>query len=627
MRMICNFDAKDVKNMRFSESGFRKKSKIIMVLCILLGCGSLILFIPQIREFIINLGEKFLGRQLEKSFWHKKLILSEIYLIIWDCFFITAFACFTICKYPVFSKSIKGIFNIRNEIQSVLDSKKMLAGIIFVFFVLVGFRLFYINQKKSFHLDEILSIGISNRNEYGFWGKEYKRDYEYTIKELKDISFWDNSSLKDSLTDIFNLHQTTRDPPHTNFYYSIFRLWFTGVKTSNLKYIIWRGCILNLLFFAVSFFFMMLLLKRFTDSPFVISLCLLIAFLNPASLSLTLFLRSYELDQTFVIIFTYFIVCLSQAMKNYETIETKKNFVIGVIILTLTMLDAYFNMIFIGIYGLLIICFCITKKNYNLLRFYVFMFISSVLVAKVLYFGFGNLGADAPNILMSNIKTKRIVSKEIGFIKNVVSNSKFFLFYCVIIVITTIINFCVTIKQKKFEILSIIPIVNLVTFFAIAYLAPVQYPRYVAPLFSAFSVCFVFNTKNKWENSLMVLVVSLILVFSLFSFNGKYPIEHIDDADISLFKEIQETKLPIIVRTNNFSFCAEFIPYLNDNSKIIFISDFLELYKYQSYLPFVFINLKVNQSAFDEAGDFSIKKLTPLQYHDVYLIDNTDDVL
>lgn len=418
--------------MKINEQKVRKISKILLIIFTIIGLCSLLIFLPQIRSLFTLIGETIIRRPLNHDVWYKRLIKWEMKWLIADFLFVLLLLYLSFAKYLEFHKSTSGIFNIQQEIIYLKKNKTQLFSIFATLIVLIGIRFYYISHKKSLHVDEGLSISICNRNEYGFWGKNYELDHVYSGKELKELSLWDNSSILDSLSDIFRMHQYNRDTPHTNFYYSIFRLWFTGVKTGNLNYIIWRGCLLNILFFIVSFFFMTLLIRRFTENSLIISLSLFIAFINPANLSLTVFLRPYELQQTFVIIFTYYVACILKAKQDNVEISTRKNFIIGIIILGLTMLAAYFNMILIGLYGLFIIILCLKRKDWNLLKFFIFMFIGALVFAKILYFDFGNIdyrGAEAAsNLSFSNIITNLISVK--NGIKNIIKINFFFNLFC-----------------------------------------------------------------------------------------------------------------------------------------------------------------------------------------------------
>ena len=521
--------------------------------------------------------------------------------------------------------------------MNICHSESQWVSILVIFVVLLGIRIYYISQKKSMHADEAISISISNRNEYGFWSKNYELYHEYTAKELKNISLWDNASVKDALSDVYHMHQVNRDAPHSNFYYSLFRLWFTGVKTSNLNYIYWRGCLLNVVFFAISFFFMALLIRRFTDHWDILSLGLLIAFINPASLSLTVFMRPYELQQTFVIILTYFVTCCIQAKQAGETIETKKTLAVGSVTLALTMLTAYINLILIGFYGLFIIIYCIRKKDYRLLGFFIMMFIASLIVAKLLYFDFGNLGyreQDATNNLQSSVFPANIVAMKNAILELVFTNV-FFGLFCQLTVIAII---CTAIaKEAKTHISPILPaiaVINLIAFFVIMYLVPIdmKFLRYVAPLFSIFALGYI--SMGHWGIPRFVLPATAVtlLILSLIQFNGKRSIvEHLDDAYISVrFKDLKDTNAPIFIRGEMTWKHAYLIPFLNDDSKIIFISDFSEIMeKYANKIPCIYIyqlegaygDLEDEEQPFlEENKDLLIQRLSPIYYHNIYMM-------
>ncbi|SEW19136.1 hypothetical protein SAMN04487850_2025 [Prevotella aff. ruminicola Tc2-24] len=521
--------------------------------------------------------------------------------------------------------------------MTICHSKSQWISILVIFVVLLGIRIYYIGQKKSMHADEAISISISNRNEYGFWSKNYELNHEYTAKELKDISLWDNASVKDALSDVYHMHQVNRDAPHSNFYYSLFRLWFTGVKTSNLNYIYWRGCLLNVVFFAISFFFMALLIRRFTDHWVLLSLGLLIAFINPASLSLTVFMRPYELQQTFVIILTYFVTCCIQAKQAGETIETKKTLAVGSVTLALTMLAAYINLILIGFYGLFIIIYCIRKKDYRLLGFFIMMFIAALIVAKLLYFDFGNLGyreQDATNNLQSSVFLANIVAMKNAILKLTFTNV-FFGLFCQLTVIAIICTaFAKETKEHISPILPVIAVINLITFFVIMYLVPIdmKFLRYVAPLFPIFALGYISMGDLGIPKLVLPATAVTLLVLSLIQFNGKRSIvEHLDDAYISvLFKDIKDTNAPIFIKGEMTWKHAYLIPFLNDDSKIIFISNFSEIpERYAEKMPCVYVNeiegdfensIDVDLESYTEK--LYVQRLTPVHYHNIHMINH-----
>lgn len=604
--------------------GCSKIYKIILVGCFLCLGASLILFIPQIRELIILFVEKIIGRTITHSFWHSKILKYEILFIFTDLILLLVLF---LRLYPEFYNSdSEGVFHTRNEIMKLAKSKTTIITLFCVFSILVGIRFFYITQKKSLHVDEGLEISICNRNEVGFYGKSYEQYKEYTGKELKEISLFNNDSIKDSFSDIIHSYKDSIDPPHTNFYHTCFRLWFTGVKTTDLNYIIWHGCLLNLIFFTVSFALMVLLLRRFIQNPAAVALCLLIAFLNPASMSLTVFLRDYELQQIFVILLTYYVTCIFQAITDKKQIETKKNFVIGVFVLAFTMLAAYLDMILIGLYGLFIIILCIKMKKWNLLKFFIFMFVTSLVTAKLLYLNFGNVGergAQAGAMLsLANIYGNIIATKN-GF-QSILFKNVFFAAYIIFFIVSSILTFLACHKKTTWP-LSAIIFINILSVILFMYFVPLDLKtlRYTAPLYSIFSLSFLaspIKCKEKYTLAMEILVVCFLFL-SIFPFNKrKSVVEHLDDSNIENYKPLQENELPVFIQGDFMWKYSCLIPYLKDNNKIIFIKHYEELLtKYSDQLPCIFI-LQNNDSGFLTPKSVLMNKLTSIPYHDVYLL-------
>jgi len=69
--------------------------------------------------------------------------------------------------------------------------------------------------------------------------------------------------LSAALDTVKRLRENNRDAPHTNFYYSFLRLWWIGnAGHFDFNSAKWRGCALNLVFFSLSYLFMVMLLKK-----------------------------------------------------------------------------------------------------------------------------------------------------------------------------------------------------------------------------------------------------------------------------------------------------------------------------------------------------------------------------
>ncbi|MDY4210356.1 MAG: hypothetical protein SOX64_02940 [Treponema sp.] len=604
----------------------KKICKVFITVISVVAVCSLTIFIPQVRNLIIAFGENLIGRSLTHEVWHGRFIKWELKIL---CLSILAigFLLYLLCSKTLIldSKSSIKIFNCNSTFAGIKHNKTHGIELIILLISLITIRCFYISQKKSMHVDEGLTISICNRNEYGFWGKNYELDKQYTGKELKEISLFDNSSLKDSLSDVFHMHQDNRDSPHTNLYYSLFRLWFTGVKTANLDYIFWRGCLLNIVFFVVSYVFMFFLLYNFTKNKMLICLALFVAFINPASLSLTVFLRPYELQQTMLIILSYYISSSLQLIEKNERLESKENFLSGVIILAFTMLSAYFNMIIIGIYGLVFIIICLKKKNFNLLKFFLCMFVLALLLAKILYFKFGDMGYRAEegfsNLKFSAIKANFLAIAE--GISRILAKNIFFEIYCILICCITVLWILLSIKNKQNKVLILVLCIEIVSVFAIMYFAPIDMKtlRYIAPLFPLFSLVIIPACK-KWINFIVGGILSLLLVFALIPNKKSDVVEHLDDSHIESYNVLQENERQIFVRGESTWRYSTLIPYIPDSAKVVFISELDDIKSNYNMDSFVFVNQKDDS----ERGELNYEALTlqkigSFLYHDVYLFE------
>jgi hypothetical protein len=203
-------------------------------------------------------------------------------------------------------KSLCGgmLHNIVCRLRNFLQNQIFLVILIFIF--AFGIRLYYVFQKEGLIYDEVGSIVIATWNNY-CWRVNYDENKIYTGKEIKEITFFTSSSIKQALADVHNLrlYNHNRDRPHTNLHYSCLRLWFAGTQTSDVQRIIIQGCLLNLLFFSLSFLFLYKLAKLLFTNKWIILLALVVAFLNTGAISTTMYIRMYQLQETLFIILTW----------------------------------------------------------------------------------------------------------------------------------------------------------------------------------------------------------------------------------------------------------------------------------------------------------------------------------
>ena len=174
----------------------------------------------------------------------------------------------------------------------------------YIFFILLlalFVRIFWAYQQDGIYWDEWHSVTFANKGLFAVGDNINYVDIK-GFDILKKLAI-DDSSIKDCIDDIVRLYKNTDDPFISNFYYTLLRLSFIGREVIDIKNIIVTGTILNSIFFIVSFIFLYKILKLiFEDKNDYIIFSLLIMSLSPISISFSMFLRAYQLQETFFVI-------------------------------------------------------------------------------------------------------------------------------------------------------------------------------------------------------------------------------------------------------------------------------------------------------------------------------------
>ena len=121
----------------------------------------------------------------------------------------------------------------------------------------IGIRWYWAEQKEGMNLDEVASFSLAESDDGAYAQPLYspgEKSRVMTGRDLKSYYFIHDASWTGMLDDLRTMHGRMRVHDHTNFYYSILRVFFVGTDTTDVKSIMTRGIVLNLLFFAASFF-------------------------------------------------------------------------------------------------------------------------------------------------------------------------------------------------------------------------------------------------------------------------------------------------------------------------------------------------------------------------------------
>ncbi|MGX2983421.1 hypothetical protein [Helicobacter sp. 23-1045] len=172
---------------------------------------------------------------------------------------------------------------------------------VIVFTIVLFLRVGFAYQKSGFHIDESASIAISTGS-----GILQFENGEYFAKELKERMYFDDNSINDLWHDLKELWKNNYGDgaAHPNLYYTLLRAWSFDVKSGDFGWLKARGIGLNLVFFTLGFCASFILMtKIFSRTNFFVPLFLAFAFLNSASVSNTIFIRPYALQEMLLMVF------------------------------------------------------------------------------------------------------------------------------------------------------------------------------------------------------------------------------------------------------------------------------------------------------------------------------------
>ncbi|GHS97518.1 hypothetical protein FACS1894108_04020 [Planctomycetales bacterium] len=199
--------------------------------------------------------------------------------------------------------------------------RRVWLGLLFFYLIALGVRIHYVHEKDGVLIDDVWTVVFAQYNKHHNFSSLFEPPRTFSGREIKDRLLNDTGESVGLFNDLSRLWVNDLDSSHPPFYYALFRLAMLGVDDATLSAIIFRGAMLNLLLFTVSFFGFFATLKlvlrapppaaativwknllAYDLAPAVATLC---AFLSTATISNTLFFRPYQLMETCFIVFAY----------------------------------------------------------------------------------------------------------------------------------------------------------------------------------------------------------------------------------------------------------------------------------------------------------------------------------
>ena len=510
-----------------------------------------------------------------------------------------------------------------NKFYNLINKKYILYSFLFLILLFSLFvRIYWASKQEGMYWDEYYSLSAANYKVFAIEDKinNYKNVKGFDI--LKDLTF-DNSSMEDCINDIKRLYKDTNDPFISNLYYTLLRLAFIGREAVDIKNIIITGTILNCIFSIISFIFLFKILKLiFENKNEFIIFPLLIFSLSPISISFSMFLRAYQMQETFFIVITYFV--LNTIYYNKYSIL---NLILTSIIAGIGYLTLYSSLLFILILSAMLFfnyCLNIDKleflknkyailnpllkiKSYKIIIYYALAFISALFVSRILYNSFFASLFNANNRASSSLAFS-------GKLFNYINDLAFDGLLIILLALFVFILMSEIIKKKdlniiaeksKFKLLIFIILLGLIFAILGDLTSPYKLERYSASsyifilFFIPLIICFITNLKIR------IILLSLISIIYIFNITNSKRFVYFEVVDKDKY-----------VLTNNYNVYAykSFINYydfhyLNTNLYYSYLNDSNELNSIKENNFYLMIHYKDIDKIKNELTDYNFNYL------------------
>lgn len=491
------------------------------------------------------------------------------------------------------------------QIINKISNKKILLLSIIIFILAFTLRICGISLKQDMFVDETFTTQISNYSQY-YSGISVPLDEKQILtgEDIKQEVMSLNPSIKDVINDVISLHQFTKDTPHSNLYYSLYRIWFSGYGKFELKKFITHGCTLNLIFFSFSFYYMYKLLKRlFGKESFLVPFGLFCAYLNTASISTTLFIREYALQECLFVALTYYVVKYYDFIgKNISDYGIKDVFKLATII-SLTFLSGYYSTVLILLYAGLLIWRAIRLKDLDFLRFLFATAVATIYTIFLLYPGVIAVFTSYRTVETGN-KILGLKNLQESFLYGLLITIKYF--YCIPIIV--LITYWFNKIRKNHFVTEIHPIFKkiyicaLIWFVVIIFIAIYKLLRYVMPITPILMLIFPYIASFLHKKKSYITVLIFIYLTNLFlAFSGYIginirsyipfaaKIDFITNYNHSNFLFKKDINLPVFIIQDGLQGPTASYIFLEDKQKYYITNETPKIFPYKHFYTIRYI--------------------------------------
>lgn len=395
--------------------------------------------------------------------------------------------------------------------------RKCLVGILVVFVLCLATRIFYVHEKSIIEGDEFTSLTLAYNNT-GWGDNTYAPDVAYTADSLRlNLYTDDTSGFTGYANDIKALWLDNRDPSHASLYYMLLRTSLLMVDHASIDEVVRWGCALNIMLFAITFLFEFLSAKMlFRRHPHLIAAALLVAFMNPMSVSNALLLREYQLAECLAAVFFFIFLKIVGQVKTGKSALSVTNVVMASLAAAAFVSAGYFNTFLV----IFLCCYLIyAAKRCGMVgkacAMVAICLPLSLLFATMLYSGFFNF--------LTDIRTAEVIGKAQGggFVSNAIQAIKSGgIFLCLDILNPLLIAAIATLAVKSRKTPTVKLHQSQWPYFAIAacwfatvlFFATWKEPRYVAPCCSLLCLTLIATAQQMLAKANKFVLTAVMLI-------------------------------------------------------------------------------------------------------------------
>ena len=436
--------------------------------------------------------------------------------------------------------------------------------------------------------DEPFSYSISTPSNVNDKGEIFKKKWNYFRlsanktykgKYLKEIFFKAHEGALGK--DLKMMYVSTHDDGHSNFYYSLFRIYNCGLDEINPTFMKMFGIIFNIALCAFAMLVMFKLLRTILKEDRHIPLAMLITFFNTGAISCAMFVREYQLQMIFFILVSYIFVKIYDDIEKGEKLSSSFVVFLYSLVLALFALSAYFSEVYTAILGGVLLYKAYKNNRKDWLIALIVMYLGHFLIAKCLYLGFFNFfGSDDFPQEPFNLKRiwDRFCTNNLFMYKSV--------FYFPVLVLTPIalgmyFKKHKTFKNTKYNMFLLLALLASIWSYIIIYIAHLDYMRYVMagyPIMALAVVWLVINMNSKWWSLIFgfVFVVYALPITLHFIPKPIASMVYFVHFNYNHMKDLMESKLPVYFKNDNkFPIYAtsEVILYTADDADVQIVTD------------------------------------------------------